>query len=106
MPSLEEELLHDEQELKQELAFLRTQLPLDLKDAYTDEQLSWMLDTIVAYYYESGVLDTNDDEVDIDLEQVAQFVCQKAAEEGLPKLSPDDVRFVVEADLDFQEQTL
>jgi len=106
MGSFEEELLHDEQENQREIAFIRKQLPVDLKDAYSDEQLLWMLDTIVEYYVESGVLDSDDEEIDIDLEAAADYVCQQAKKEGRDALDPQDVYFVVEADLDFQEQSL
>jgi len=106
MSSFEEELLQDEQENQQEIAFIRKQLPVDLKEAYTDKQLLWMIDTIVSYYVESGILDSNDEEIDIDLEAVADHVCKQAKKEGLGEFDSQDIFFVVEADLDFQEQTI
>jgi len=106
MASIDDELLLDDQENQREIAFIREQLPQELKERYTDEQMLWMLDALVSYYYESGILESNDDEVDIDLEQVAQHLCRQAANEGLPALQADEVRFVVEADLDFQEQSV
>ena len=106
MSSIDEELLMDEQENQREIAFIRGQLPSELKERYTDEQLLWMLDTIVDYYFTSGVLEADGDEIDIDLERVAEHVCRQAEAEHLPKLSAQDVFFVVEADLDFQEQNL
>ena len=53
-----------------------------------------------------GVLDLDDDEVEIDLEQVADAVCKKAKKEGQGDYKADEVFFVVQADLDYQEQTL
>ena len=106
MAGIDDELLMDEQENQREIAFIREQLPTELKDCYSDDQLLWMLDTLVSNYVESGVLDTDDDEVDIDLEEAAAHVCRQADAEGLPRLNPEDVYFVVEADLDFQEQAL
>jgi hypothetical protein len=52
------------------------------------------------------VLDLDDDEVEIDLEQVADAVCKKAKKEGQGDYKADEVFFVVQADLDYQEQTL
>jgi hypothetical protein len=106
MATIDDELLLDEQENQREIAFIRRQLPADLKERFTDDQLLWMLDTLVDYYVESGVLDTDADEVDIDLEEVADHVCRQAIAEGKPHLDAQDVFFVVEADLDFQEQNL
>ena len=106
MSSFEEELLQDEQETAREITFIRERLPMDLKEQYNDEQLRWMLDTIVDYYVDSGILDSDDDEIDIDLEEVSQHVCEQAKKEGRAALDPQDVFFVVEADLDFQEENL
>ena len=106
MANLDQELLMDQEENRREIIFIREQLPSDLKEKYSDSQLLWMLDTIATYFYESGVLDSDDDEVDIDMEKVAQYLCQQAQSEGQKPLEADEVRFVVEADLDFQEQEL
>jgi hypothetical protein len=106
MASLEEELRLDEEENRKELAFIRERIPFDAKKHYSDETILYMMDLIVDYYYTSGILESTEEEVDIDLEVVADYVCQKAKEEGVNNLDPEYVRFIVEADLDFQEQNL
>ena len=68
-----------------------------------------MMDTIVDYYFTSGVLEAEADAdgfVDIDLQKVADYVCAKAAEQGQGDFDPAEVFFVVQADMDFQEQNL
>ncbi len=104
MASLEEELLMDDEENKREIVFIRKQLPADLKDKFSDEQLLFIIDAIGTYFYTSGVLESDSDEVDIDMEAVSNFVCNEAKEEGEGPFDPEEVFFVVEADLDFQEQ--
>lgn len=107
MSTLDEEIRLDEEENLRELAFIRTQLPSDLKKYYSDKDILYMMDQIVDYYYTSGILETDDEEVDIDLEKVADYVCQKAKEEGYSSsYNPDEVFYIVQADLDFQEQNL
>ena len=101
--NIDDELLLDEQETQREIAFIRQQLPIDMKDGYGDELLSWVLDAIASYYYESGVLESTSDEVDIDMEEVARYVCQLALEEGRAPMDAQEVRLIAEADLDFQE---
>jgi hypothetical protein len=61
---------------------------------------------IVDYYYTSGILESTEEEIDIDMEAVADYVCNKAKEEGVTNLVPEYVLFIVQADLDFQEQNL
>jgi hypothetical protein len=104
MATLEEELRMDEEEGRREIAFIRSQLYSELKEKFTDDELLFMIDAICTYFYTSGVLESNDEEVDIDLETVADFVCNEAKEEGEGPFDPQDVFFVVQADLDFQEE--
>ena len=104
MATLEEELRMDEEERRREIAFIRSQLSSELKEKFTDDELLFMIDAICTYFYTSGVLESNDEEVDIDLETVADFVCNEAKEEGEGPFDPQDVFFVVQADLDFQEE--
>ena len=93
----------DEEENRREIAFIREQLPFDMKEKYSDELLQWMLDTLVDYYVSSGILDSDADEIDIDMEQAAAHLCKQAEAGAKGKLDPQEVYFVVEADLDFQE---
>lgn len=106
MATLDEELRMDAEEDAREADFILSQLPSDLKDRFTKEEILRLMDLIVEYYYESGVLDLDDDEIEIDLEQVADAICKKAKKEGLGDYQADEVFFVVQADLDYQEQTL
>ncbi|MCR5270606.1 MAG: hypothetical protein K6D91_06270 [Prevotella sp.] len=101
---MDEELLMDEEENRRELAFIREQVPADVKEKYSDAQILWMMDTIVDYYFSSGILESADEEVEIDLEKVADYVCEQAKKEKQGTLDPQEVFFVVQADLDFQEQ--
>ena len=107
MANFDEEIRLDEEENRRELAFIRTQLPSDLKKFYSEKDILYRMDLIVEYYYESGILESNDEEVDIDLEAVAEYVCKEAKKQGFSSsFNPDEVFFIVQADLDFQEQNL
>ena len=106
MASIEEELRLDEEENLRELAFIRERIPFDAKRHYSDETILYMMDLIVDYYYTSGILESSGDEVDIDMEEVADYVCRKAKEDGVTNFDPEYVLFVVQADLDFQVQNL
>ena len=106
MASFEEELRLDEEENRRELAYIRERIPFDAKKHYSDETILYIMDLIVDYYYTSGILESTEEEVDIDMEAVADYVCNKAKEEGVTNLVPEYVLFIVQADLDFQEQNL
>ena len=104
--SFEEELRLDEEENRREVAFIRERLPQELKTAFTDDDLYYFLDAIVDYYYDSGILESTGDEVDIDLQQVAEAVVEQARQDKAGTFNAEDVYYVVEADMDFQEQNL
>ena len=96
----------DEEESVREIAFIREQLPQDLKTAFSDDDLYYFLDAIVDYYYDSGILESTAEEVDIDLQAVANAICEQALRDKQGRFNPEEVVYVVEADMDFQEQSL
>ena len=105
--SIDDEILLDEQETQREMAFIRESLPDDVAESFHDDTLlSWVLDASADYYFESGVLESTADEVAIDMDAVAAYVCSLAEQEGHGKLDAQEVRLIAEADLDFQEQSI
>jgi hypothetical protein len=106
MASFEDELRMDEEENRREIKFIRERLPQELKTVFSDDDLYYFLDAIIDYYYDSGILESTADEVDIDLGQVAEAVAERARRDKVGTFSPDDLFYVVEADMDFQEQSL
>jgi predicted DNA-binding protein (UPF0278 family) len=105
MASIEEELRLDAEEDVREAEYILAQLSSELKERFTRDDVIALVNTTVEYYFDSGILD-GDDDVDIDLEETAAAVCKKAKENGLGDYDPADVFFIVQADLDYQEQNL
>lgn len=108
MAALDDELLIDAEDNAREIAYIREQLPVELKDKFSDADILYVMDAIVEYFYNSGVLDSQPDDegyVDIDMQAVADNVCGQAAAEGRD-YEPEEVLFIVQADMDFQEENL
>ena len=94
MADFEEELRLDDEENAREVEYIREVLPADLKEKFCEADLRYMMDTIVDYYFTSGVLEAEADAdgfVDIDLQKVADYVCAKAAEQGQGDFDPAEV---------------
>ena len=107
MASFDEEIRLDEEENRRELAYIRTQMPSTIKKFYSDKDILYMMDVIVDYYFTSGILESDDEEVEIDLEVIAEYVCKRAKDEGFcSSFNPEEVFCSVQADLDFQEQNV
>lgn len=63
------------------IEFIRNYLPQELKEKFSEDELYYFLDLIDEYYSESGILDVQPDAdgyVDIDLEQVVEFIVKEA----------------------------
>lgn len=106
MAALDDELLLDAQDDAQAVAFIKAQLPAELQDRLDDETLYYCLDVIIEYLAESGVLDAQPDKdgyIDIDLEQIAAHLSAKAKKEGIGNFTPEEMLFVVQAQMDYED---
>lgn len=106
MTSIEEELRMDEENDAREAEYILHTLSSELQDRYTTDDIRTMMDLIVEYYYDSGMLECTDAEVEIDLQDVADYVAKHAKEYHEKDYPVEDVFFVVQADFDWQEQNL
>lgn len=107
MASIEDEIRLDEEENWREMEHIRNTLTPKLAYHYSNSDILWIIDAIVDYYYTSGILESEEEEVDIDMEAVADYVCCRAKEEKVSQsFNREDVVLMVLADLEFQEQNL
>ncbi len=105
--NLDEELMLDAQEDAEAVAYIKAHLPQEMQEKFTDELLFYFLDLIVEYYTESGILDAEPDAdgyVEIDQEAIANTLARKAKKEGMGEFQPDELLFVVQAHMDFEEE--
>lgn len=106
MASLDDELLQDAENDARAVAFIQQQLPQELKEKFSEEQLYYFLDLIADYYATSGVLDATPDKdgyVDVDIEKMATELSKQAAKEKMGVFTPEEISFVIEAEMDFAE---
>ena len=105
--NLDEELMLDAQQDAAAVAYIKQHLPQDLKDVFTEELLYYFIDVIVEYYTESGILDATPDKdgyIEIDEEAIAAHLAKKAKKEGMGNFSVEDLLFVVQAHMEFEEE--
>lgn len=104
--SFEEELLQDAQDDALAVQYIRTHIPQELQELYSEELLYYFIDLIIEYYAESGILESAADKegyIEIDEEAIANYIAQKAKKEGMGDFNPEDLLFVVQAQMDFEE---
>lgn len=106
MASIDEELIYDAEEDARIVSFIQTALPTDLKETFSEDDIYYFLDVMAEYYAESGILEQQPDKdgfVEIDLEKVAAYMAQKARKEGIGTFNPDDLLFIVQLHMDYED---
>ena len=103
--SLDDELLQDAEHDAAAVQYVRTHLPQELQEVFSDELLYYFLDLLVEYLVESGLLEAGGDAdgyVEIDQEAISDHLAKKATREKMGDFSAEDLCFVVQAMLDFE----
>ena len=102
-----DEFLQEAEDDRRTVEFIRNYLPQELKEQFTDDLLYYFLDVIVEYYANSGILEAEPDKdgyIDIDIEAIAEHLAQQARKDKMGDFSAEDLRWVVEAEMDYAEQ--
>ena len=81
------------------IAFIRERLPQELKEKFSDDEFYYFLDTIYDYYDKSGILDSDNEYVDIDIDEIASFIAKEAKKNKIGEYSTEDLFFIVEGEL-------
>lgn len=81
------------------IAYIRERLPQELKEKFTDDEFYYFLDTIYDYYDKSGILDSNNEYIDIDINKIAEFIVKEAKKNGIGDYDTEEIFFVVEGEL-------
>ena len=82
--------------------FIRNYLPQELKEKFSDDDINYIIDLIYEYYEEKGFIDDEaDDEVNIDEDELIDYVIKNAKRNGLTNFEPDEIQFVVQGELGY-----
>lgn len=83
------------------VVFIQEHLPQEAKGIFTDDEITYITDVIFDYYSSNGLLE-EEGEVDIDMEDLTAYVVKNSKRDGF-KFDAELVRWVVEAELDYEE---
>ena len=110
MSTFEEDLIADAEDDRLTVEFIQNYLPQDVKEKFTEDELYYFLDVIDEYYVnllekaeKKGVKDN--EEMDIDIDDVASHLANQAKKDQMGDFSAEDLRWVVEGELEYAEQT-
>lgn len=98
-----EDTLYDDEEA---VRYIQSHLPQEVQGKYTDDDIVLMTDIMVEYYERNGWLDADpNEEIDIDVEDIVNYVvnvCRKDQDCHF-ETNPEYIRWVVEAEMDYEE---
>jgi DNA-binding GntR family transcriptional regulator len=97
MNANEEEFLpYDDDEA---IKFIRNQIPQELKEKFSDDDLNYLIDLIYEFYEEKGFLNDDDTEVDIDLDELTAYVVKQSKKDKVGAYTEEEISFVVDAEI-------
>lgn len=101
MASFEDDMLLDAEDDARTIEFIKAYLPQDLKDKFSDEELYYFLDVIGEYYV--GLIENskNEDEIDIDIDKVAEYIVKQAKKDKMGEFLAEDLRWIVDGELEY-----
>ena len=103
MGSFEEDLLLDAEDDRKTVEYIQNYLPQELKNKFTEEELYYFIDVIGEYYVDLLDKHSGDEDIDIDVEEVAKYVAKQAKKDKMGEFAPEDLRWVVDGELEYGE---
>ena len=99
MSTNNDELLYDEDD---SVKFIQNYLPQELKGKFSNDDINYIVDLIYDFYEPNGMLDDDgDDEIEIDEEEVVNYVIKNAQKDGVGKFEPEEITFIVQGELEY-----
>ena len=98
----DQDLIYDDDEA---IKFIQNYLPQQLKEKFSDDDISYIIDLIYEFYESKGYFDDEDDEsfVDIDEDELIQYVINNAQKDGVGKYKTEEISFIVQGELEYCE---
>ena len=90
------------------VAFIRNYIPQELKELLSDDDIVYFVDLIYDYYESRGYVSDDDDlsdeePIEVDEDELVDYVVRNAKKDGVGKFDPDQIRFIVQGELEYCE---
>ena len=82
------------------LKFIQQYLPEEMQNAFSDDEINYIVDLVYEFYEEKGFLDESDDsEIEIDEEELLEYVFENAREDGGRDYTDEQIEAIVAGEL-------
>ena len=90
---------YDEEE---SVKYIQSSMPDELKGQLTSDDINYLVDLIYEYYEDQGFLDDDDDDnVEIDEEDLINYVIKNAKSDKIKEYTQEQVQAVIEGELSY-----
>lgn len=75
-----------------------------MKELLSDDDIVYFVDLIYDYYESRGYMDEDLDEdeaIEVDEDELVEYVVRNARKDGVGKFEPEQIRFVVQGELEY-----
>ena len=86
------------------VAFIRNYIPQEMKELLSDDDIVYFVDLIYDYYESRGYMDEDLDEdeaIEVDEDELVEYVVRNPRKDGVGKFEPEQIRFVVQGELEY-----
>lgn len=100
MSTNNDDMIYDEDD---SVKFIQNYLPQELKGKFSDDDINYIVDLIYDFYETNGYLDDSDSdgEVEIDEEELVEYVIKNAKKDEVGKFEPEEITFIVQGELEY-----
>ena len=101
MSNQNDDFLYDDDEA---VRFIQNYLPQDLKGKFSNDDILYILDLVYEYYETNGLFDDEDDddkEIEIDEDEVVEYVIKNLKREKIGRFEPEEVTFIVQGEMEY-----
>ncbi|MCD7935264.1 MAG: hypothetical protein LUG98_00220 [Tannerellaceae bacterium] len=82
--------------------FIQNYLPQEMKGKFSDDDITYIVDLIYDFYDMKGFLsDETDEDVEIDEDELIQYVIKNAKKDEVGKFEPEEITFIVQGELEY-----
>lgn len=92
-------LIYDEDD---SVKYIQNYLPQELKGKFSDDDINYIVDLVYEFYESKGYLASDpeqDGDVEIDEDELTEFVIKNAQKDGVGKYTPEEITFIVQGEL-------
>ncbi|WP_298645926.1 hypothetical protein [uncultured Proteiniphilum sp.] len=84
------------------LRFIRENLPTEMQDEFSDDEINYIVDLIYDFYEEKGYLDEDDDddsEIEIDEDELLEYIYRNARKDKVRDYTDEQIEAIVAGEL-------